>query len=156
MKTHSDLAIYRRIASETRPFRLHIAAIFVVSMLAAPLTLLTPVPLAVAVDSVIGSQALPGFLDAIIPSGLADSKDGILLFCALMFAGIAVLTQLQDLGNTILKTYTGEKLVLKFRSKLFQRASACRSPITTGSARRTPCTACRRTQKHSSTSPSRA
>ena len=122
MKTHSDLAIYRRIASETRPFRLHIAAIFVVSMLAAPLALLTPVPLAVAVDSVIGSQPLPGFLDAIIPSGLADSKDGILLFCALMFAGIAVLTQLQDLGNTILKTYTGEKLVLNFRSKLFQQS----------------------------------
>ena len=122
VKAHGDLSIYRRLASETRPFRLHIAAIFVLSMLAAPLALLTPVPLAIAVDSVIGSEALPGFLSAIIPSGLADSKDGILLFCALMFGAIAVLVQLQQLGNTVLKTYTGEKLVLNFRSKLFQQS----------------------------------
>ena len=64
---HTDLALFRRLASETRPYRLHIACIFVISMLAAPLTLLTPVPLAIAVDSVIGSQPLPGFLDAIVP-----------------------------------------------------------------------------------------
>ena len=37
----TDLALFRRLASETRPYRLHIAAIFVISMLAAPLTLLT-------------------------------------------------------------------------------------------------------------------
>ena len=29
---------------------------------------------------------------------------------------------MQELGNTVLKTYTGEKLVLNFRSKLFQHA----------------------------------
>ena len=122
MRAHGDLSIYRRLASETRPYRPHIAGVFVISMLAAPLALLTPVPLAIAVDSVIGSQPLPGFLDAIIPSGLDSSKDGILIFCALMFAAVAVLVQVQELGNTVLKTYTGEKLVLNFRSKLFQQS----------------------------------
>ena len=39
-----------------------------------------------------------------------------------MFVAVAVLTQVQDLGNTVLKTYTGEKLVLNFRSKLFQQS----------------------------------
>ena len=39
-----------------------------------------------------------------------------------MFVAVAVLTQVQDLGNTVLKTYTGEKLVLSFRSKLFQQS----------------------------------
>ena len=43
-------------------------------MLAAPLALLTPVPLAIAVDSVIGSQPLPGFLDAIVPSGARQTR----------------------------------------------------------------------------------
>ena len=91
-------------------------------MLAAPLALLTPVPLAIAVDSVIGSRPLPGFLDGLVPAALTDSKDGILIFVAVMFVSVALLTQLQDLGNTVLKTYTGEKLVLNFQSKLFQQS----------------------------------
>ena len=119
---HTDLGLYRRLAREVRPYRLHIAAIFVISMLAAPLALLTPVPLAIAVDSVIGSRPLPGFLEGLVPAGLTDSKDGILVFVAVMFVSVALLTQLQDLASTVLKTYTGEKLVLNFQSKLFQQS----------------------------------
>ena len=37
---HTDLGLYRRVAREVRPYRLHIAAIFIISMLAAPLALL--------------------------------------------------------------------------------------------------------------------
>ena len=119
---HTDLALYRRLMREVRPYRLHIAAIFIISMLAAPLALLTPVPLAIAVDSVIGSRPLPGFLDGLVPAGLTDSKDGTLIFVAVMFISVALLTQLQDLASTVLKTYTGEKLVLNFQSKLFQQS----------------------------------
>jgi ATP-binding cassette subfamily B protein len=125
MKTrgvYSDPALFRRLARETRPYRGQIGAIFVLSMLAAPLALLTPVPLAIAVDSVIGSDPLPGFLDAIVPSAIGDSKDGVLVLCAVMFLVIAVLTQAQDLGTTLLKTYTGEKLLLRFRIKLFRQS----------------------------------
>ena len=39
-----------------------------------------------------------------------------------MFVAVAVLTQLQDLASTVLKTYTGEKLVLELPSKLFQQS----------------------------------
>jgi ATP-binding cassette subfamily B protein len=118
----TDLALFRRLGSETRPYRLHIAGIFVLSMLAAPLTLLTPLPLAIAVDSVIGTKPLPGFLDGLAPSALSSSQDGILILVAVMFLAVAVLTQVQDLASTVLKTYTGEKLVLNFRSKLFQQS----------------------------------
>ena len=121
-RPYTDLALFRRLASEARPYRLHIAVIFLVSLLSAPLALLTPVPLAIAVDSVIGNRPLPGFLDAIVPFGLGDSQDGILIFAAALFLAVAVLTQLQMLGGTVLKTYTGEKLVLRFRSKLFQQS----------------------------------
>ena len=121
-RPYTDLALFRRLASEARPYRLHIAVIFLVSLLSAPLALLTPVPLAITVDSVIGNRPLPGFLDAIVPFGLGDSQDGILIFAAALFLAVAVLTQLQMLGGTVLKTYTGEKLVLRFRSKLFQQS----------------------------------
>jgi ATP-binding cassette subfamily B protein len=118
---HGDLALFRRLGREVRPYRLQIAAIFAISMLAAPLALLTPVPLVIAVDSVLGSKPLPGFLDGVVPAGLADSSDGLLIFAALMFLLVAVVTQLQDLASTVLKTYTGEKLVLNFQGKLFQQ-----------------------------------
>ena len=121
-RPYTDLTLFRRIAAETRPYRPHIAAIFLISMLSAPLALLTPVPLAVAVDSVIGDRPLPGFLDAIVPFGLGDSADGILIFAAVLFLAVAVLTQVQALSGTIMKTYTGEKLLLRFRSKLFQQS----------------------------------
>ena len=119
---HTDLALFRRLAREVRPYRLQLVGIFAISMLAAPLALLTPVPLAIAVDSVIGSEPVPGFLDSIVPAGLTDSQDAVLILAAVMFVAIAVLTQLQDLANTVLKTYTGEKLVLGFQSKLFQQS----------------------------------
>lgn len=117
----ADLSLLRRLIREVRPYRLHIAAIFAISMLAAPLALLTPVPLAVAVDSAIGSQPLPNFLDGLVPAALTDS-DGILVFAIAMFLLVAVLTQLQELASTVLKTYTGEKLVLDFQGKLFQQS----------------------------------
>src|SRR4029434_7065207 len=112
MKTrgvYSDLVLFRRLAREARPHRAQIGAVFVLSMLAAPLALLTPVPLAIAVDSAIGSQPLPGFLGAVVRSVVSDSKDGVLVFTAVMFLAVAVLTQAQDVGTTVLKTYTGEK-----------------------------------------------
>jgi ATP-binding cassette subfamily B protein len=125
MKTrgvYSDLALFRRLANEARPYRAHIGAIFVLSMLAAPLALLMPVPLQIAVDSAIGSHPLPGFLDAVVPSAVSDSKDGVLVFTAVMFLVVGVLTATQDVGTTVLKTYTGEKLLLRFRSKLFRQS----------------------------------
>jgi ATP-binding cassette subfamily B protein len=118
----SDLALYRRIASETRGYRVHIGVIFALSLLAAPLALLTPVPLKIAVDSVLGPHPLPGFLGPVVPDSVERSDDALLVFAALMFLVIAVLTQVQDLGTTVLKTYTGEKLVLGFRGKLFQQS----------------------------------
>lgn len=120
--TLPDAALLRRILAEVRPWRLHIVGIFLASMLATPLALLTPVPLKIAVDSVLGDRPLPGVIDALLPEA-ATRSDGTLLFAtAVLFLAVAVLTQLQDLLTTVLKTYTGERIVLGFRSKLFQQA----------------------------------
>ena len=117
-----DLAILRRLAREARPFRLHILAVFGLSILATPLALLTPVALKVAVDSVLGDHPLPSFLAAIVPAGVEASDQALLLFTAAMFAAVALLTQLQEMGRTVMQTYTGEQLLLRFRSKLFQQS----------------------------------
>jgi ATP-binding cassette subfamily B protein len=117
-----DLGILRRIGREARPYRLHILAVFLLGVLATPLALLTPVALKVAVDSVLGDHPLPGFLAAIVPAGVEESDDALLVFTALLFAAVALLTQVQEMARTVMQTYTGEKLLLRFRGKLFQQS----------------------------------
>ncbi len=117
---YTDIVLFKRLLAEARPYRRHIAATFVVSLLATPLALLTPVPLMVAVDSVIGTHPVPGFLDALLPAAVIGSDTALLAALAGMFVLIAVLTQVQAAGTTVLQTYTGERLVMLFRSKLFQ------------------------------------
>src|SRR5919198_2477952 len=117
---YSDVALFRRLLAEARPYWRHIGLIFFISLLATPLALLTPVPLMIAVDSVLGSHPVPGFLDTLLPSAVTRSDTALLVVVAVMFVLIAVLTQAQSIATTVLQTYTGERLLLRFRSKLFQ------------------------------------
>jgi ATP-binding cassette subfamily B protein len=117
---YTDVVLFKRLLTEARPYWPHIAATFVFSLLATPLTLLTPVPLMIAVDSVIGTHPVPGVLDALLPAAVTGSQTALLAVLAGMFVLIAVLTQVQSTGTTVLQTYIGEKLLLGFRSKLFQ------------------------------------
>jgi ATP-binding cassette subfamily B protein len=119
-KKHSNSELYRRLFFEVRPYRLHLLGIFFVTLLSIPLSLLTPLPLKIAVDSVIGSHPLPTFVQEVLPSILARSSDGILIFIIVSTIFIAVLSGLQRLASSWLRIYTGEKLTLAFRTKLFR------------------------------------
>jgi ATP-binding cassette, subfamily B, bacterial len=121
---YTDRALIPRLFVELRPWWLRITAIFGVSLLATPLALLTPVPLKIVVDSVLGPHPLPSVLHPLIPDAAERSDQALLVFSALLFVGVAVLTQLQDLLSTMLRTSTGERLVLHVRSKLFEKAQA--------------------------------
>jgi ATP-binding cassette, subfamily B, bacterial len=116
----SDAALILRLLRETGQYRLHIAGIFALSLLAAPLALLAPVPLKITVDSVIGSEPVPGFVDAVLPEGVISSPEAVLGLAAAILLLLAVLTQLQAVCTTVLQTYTGERLLLAFRSRIFQ------------------------------------
>ncbi len=115
-----DLALYRRLAAELRPYWRGIAGILLLSFAATPLSLLTPLPLKIAVDTVIGSQPVPEFLAPLLPD--AASKTALLIAAAALLALVTALTYAFALGLSLLQTYTGEKLTLGFRAKLFQRA----------------------------------
>jgi ATP-binding cassette, subfamily B, bacterial len=116
---YRDVVIYRRLLSSARRYWPHIGATFFVSLLSTPLTLLTPVPLKIAVDSVIGDEPLPGFL-AWLPDSLASSDETVLLVAAVMLVVVAGLKELQAITDSLLRMYTGEKLVLGFRARLFR------------------------------------
>jgi ATP-binding cassette, subfamily B, bacterial len=119
-RRYSDLALLRRMLREVRPFRLQLAGLFLLSLLSTPLALLIPIPLAVTVDTVLGSDPLPAFLGALTPAAIERSDTALLVAAAAMFVLIALLTQLQSMATLVLQATTGERMMLDFRSRLFR------------------------------------
>jgi len=105
-----------------RPYWGHIFGIFVLSLLATPLALLAPVPLKIAVDSVLGDQPLPDFLGSVLPESVQNSSTALLAFTAILLVLVELLSQLQALATNGLKIYTSEQLTLSFRAWLFHHS----------------------------------
>jgi ATP-binding cassette subfamily B protein len=118
--SYTDVTLYRRLLRQARFYWPHIGGIFLLSLLSSPLALLTPLPLKIAVDSVVGSHPLPGFLAALLPAAAIGSDVAMLALAAGLLVAITLLSQLQELASSLLRTYTGELLVLDFRTQLFR------------------------------------
>ncbi|MEN8184295.1 MAG: ABC transporter ATP-binding protein, partial [Myxococcota bacterium] len=86
----SDLALYRRLLSRARPYALPIVGVFVLGLLASPLALLAPLPLKIVVDSVIGSQPLPEFLQAMLPDASYGSGQALLVLAVSLVVATAL------------------------------------------------------------------
>ena len=119
MTSYSDLHLFKHLLKQARPYWRSIVSLFVIDLLATPLALLTPVPLALAVDYVLGDKAFPAFWANLLPDTLTNSTSSLLFFTVGLVIAVALLTQLQALGRSLLSTYTGERLVLQFRNRLF-------------------------------------
>jgi ATP-binding cassette subfamily B protein len=90
--------------------------------LSTPLALLGPVPLKIAVDSVLGTDPVPAILQPIVPAGAQDSTSSLLVFAAVLVVVIALLAQIHSMATSLLRSYTAEKIVLEFRARLFRHA----------------------------------
>jgi len=112
--------MYRRLAAYARPYWLQILLVLLLQLLATPLALLGPLPLKIAVDTVIGARPLPGWLQAVLPAGLTGSATMLLGLAAALLVLTAILGSLLDMAVDLLQTYTGEKLAQDFRSRLFR------------------------------------
>jgi ATP-binding cassette subfamily B protein len=117
---YTTFELYRRLLLEARAYWPHIGAIFFLSFLSTPLSLLTPLPLKIAVDSVIGAHPIPAVVQIVAPDALLNSNGGLLLLVICLTIAIAILTGLQRLATSLFRIYTGEKLTLAFRTKLFR------------------------------------
>src|SRR5207247_9358617 len=72
----------------------------------------------IIVDSVLGSHPLPHFVDVLLPPAM-HSRNALLAVMVALLVAIALVSQLKELGVSLLRTYTGEKLVLGFRTRIF-------------------------------------
>jgi ATP-binding cassette subfamily B protein len=101
---------------------MHLAGLVLLGLLSSPVALLTPVPLKIAVDNVLGAQPLPTGLAALLPDALVGARGGLLLCAVVLLVFIGLVGQLRELAFGVLKTWIAERLVLDFRSRLFDRA----------------------------------
>ncbi|PYO87395.1 MAG: hypothetical protein DMD58_14950, partial [Gemmatimonadetes bacterium] len=115
-----DFALYRRLARQAAASWQLVAVSFLVSLLASPLALLAPIPLKIAVDSVVGTRPLPGVLDVLLPAGAARSTAGLLILVAVLAVFISLANQLQVTAQKYLTVLAGEKLQLDFRAQIFR------------------------------------
>lgn len=102
-----------------RPYWLQLGSIFLLSLVATPLTLLLALPIKIVVDNVIGSLPLPHLLQPLLPTWAVTSRQAHLFLAVGLFLGFSLLMNLQGFSAWLLQTYTGENLVLDFRSRLF-------------------------------------
>src|SRR3982751_213308 len=100
----SDFTLIRRLLREPRGFLPHLAGVLALELLATPLALLAPVPLKLAVDSIVHHRPLPWFVAGWLPS--ADHPGPLLAWVCVLSLVIALGGQLQDLASSLLTTYT--------------------------------------------------
>ena len=116
----SQQTVSRRLLHHVWPYWPYILGIFLLDLVATPLALLGPVPLKIAVDTVVGSQPLPSLLRAVLPDPATHSKLLLLSVAVGLLVCVVFLTHLQALGSYVLRTHTGEWLTLHFRTLLFR------------------------------------
>lgn len=119
-RDRTTLDLLRQLWTFIAPFRWQLASLGFVVMLSIPLNLLTPLPLTLAVDSIIGSRPLPSFLQSWVPSWMLSSSTALLALVFAGYVGVALCTHLQGLVLWLLSSYTGERMIFSFRSKLFE------------------------------------
>jgi ATP-binding cassette subfamily B protein len=118
-RRYRDLELYRRLLREARSFWPFIASLLILQLLATPLALLTPVPLKIVVDSVLGTDPLPAWFAPLVPAGIASDSSYLLAYAVTLLVAIAVLEYLRILVVWLMSAYVGNKLLLNFRAKLF-------------------------------------
>ena len=120
--TRADLTLYRRLLAEARPYWRHLVAILLLDLVATPLALLGPLPLKIAVDSVIGSEPLPGFIGDVLPGERLDSPLAVLALAAGLQVAVLLLVQVRELAWYVLRARAGQGVTLAFRARLFRHA----------------------------------
>ena len=104
---------------DLRPYLWPLVVLLIVSLLAIPMTLIFPLPIKLLVDSVLGSQPLPGYLTIFVGSQVSKTLALWLAISILMAA--AVLTYTQNLVNVWYSNKVGNRMTLDVRTRLFRQ-----------------------------------
>jgi ATP-binding cassette subfamily B protein len=100
----SDLGLIAKLLRDARPVWPYLALIFVLGLAEVPIALLLPLPIKLVVDDLVGTHPFP------------------LILAAALLVAVGLLQHFQGFASWILQSYTGERLVLRSRARLFEHA----------------------------------
>ncbi len=118
-KKYTRAQLFKRTLQDARLFWPHIILLFFLNLISTPIALLKPLPLKIIIDNGFGSHPLPGLINRFFPAGYQAE----FLVIVLIAVALVILTFLIEYLNVVaiwlLQTYTGEKIVLRIRTILF-------------------------------------
>ncbi|HJT76655.1 MAG TPA: ABC transporter transmembrane domain-containing protein [Gemmataceae bacterium] len=110
-----DGALYRRLLRLARPYAPHLGALLLLELVDGLCVLLRPVPIKLAIDSVVGSRPLPPSLGWVMPRSVSASPGTLLAVALGLLLAVA-------LASALLRGWVSERLLLRFRGVLFGHA----------------------------------
>ena len=115
----NTFVLIKRILLLAKLFWPHIAGLFFLSLLATPIALLKPFALKLVIDSGFGSAPVPGFIKMFFPGNFQFTFNTIAIIAASLIIIIAIIDNIQVFIIWVIGTWVGEKLVLNFRTLVF-------------------------------------
>ncbi len=116
---NSTFELLKRILVHSKLYWPHIITLFILSLLATPIALLKPFALKFLIDSGFGTQSIPKVIKTFFPANFDFTFSVVAVITACLVILIALVDNIITYITWILSTYTGEKLVLNFRTLLF-------------------------------------
>ena len=104
--------------SYMRPYRVRMAALAAIALVQIALGLLSPWPLKLVVDNVLGGQPLPPVLQGPIAAIAGDSRLGILVVVVAAGLLLQLIGQVVAMTNTQVQVDTGQRMVYSLRERL--------------------------------------
>ena len=98
------------------------AGLVCLALCGAVVTLLTPLPLKITIDAIVGAEPLPAWLSALLPSGAHGQDGSVLVAVAALVILVAIGKHSLELLYAVLHSDAAERLLLTFRAKLFAHA----------------------------------
>lgn len=102
-----------------RPYWRSLAVILTLHLIAAPIFLLKPLALKILIDAGFGNHALPGFIRILFPENFEFTFFIIAVLSASLFILTSLIESLYAVAIWVLSISTGEKMVISFRTILF-------------------------------------
>ena len=116
---YSITRLLKRTFIECRVYWPHITGLFILKLLATPLALMMPFAMKILIDSGFGTVALPAFVTIFFPHNFKFDFNSIIIISASLLILIALIDNIIAVVAWIFETYTGEKIVLNFRTTVF-------------------------------------
>src|SRR5688572_19827819 len=113
--------LYLASLIQARPHWRQLTVVLFMGMLATPIALLTPLPLKIILDNVLGSQPAPPWL-SMLPEGAMGSAPTMLMLAVALAVLTALLVGIHNFAEWFLRERVAERLLMDLRVRLFDRS----------------------------------